>query len=149
MFEKSATELKSKTKLLRYKSIVNIVTFNVRTLNTINQLPVVTALTAKYDIDITICRQEHRYYHCKLELKYHYYGYWWEFVLVSRWKNFTNATIGDVEMLLSPRALRSLNSIERIQPRMMSATYDGNPCAANISCYSLTNARDEMDITIF
>ena len=32
----------------------------------------------------------------------------------------------DVGILLSPRALKSLNSIEIIQPRMMCATFDGN-----------------------
>ena len=39
IFEKSGTELKLKQKLLKYKRIIQIVTFNVRTLNRIGQLP--------------------------------------------------------------------------------------------------------------
>ena len=38
MFEKSATKLKPKSKLRRYKNIVNIVTFNVKTSNTVNTI---------------------------------------------------------------------------------------------------------------
>ena len=54
LFEKSAIELKLKPKLLRYKNVVNIATFNVRTLNTANQLPKLTASVAEDTIDI-IC----------------------------------------------------------------------------------------------
>ena len=53
VFGKSNAEPKSETKasILRYKSIVRIVTFNVRTLNTINQL---TYSAAEHNIDF-IC----------------------------------------------------------------------------------------------
>ena len=43
VFEKSATELKLKQKLLKYKRARQIATFNVRTLNKIGQLPELTA----------------------------------------------------------------------------------------------------------
>ena len=43
VFEKSATELKQKQKLLKCKGTIQIATFNVRTLNRIGQLPVLTA----------------------------------------------------------------------------------------------------------
>ena len=33
-------------------------------------------------------------------------------------------------------ALKTLNSIERMQPRMLAATFNGNPRATIISCYS-------------
>ena len=62
-----------------------------------------------------ICRQEHRYYHSELELKYHTLGNGLPFVLASAWENFINVTNGGVEMLLSPCALKSSNSIEKIQ----------------------------------
>ena len=39
VFEKSATELKIKQKLLKCKQTIQIATFNVRTLNRIGQLP--------------------------------------------------------------------------------------------------------------
>ena len=59
VFEKSATE--PKPKLFRCKNIVTIATFNVTTLNTVNQLPELTVSAAEYNIDI-ICIQEYR--HC-------------------------------------------------------------------------------------
>ena len=59
-------------------------------------------------------------------------------VTVSAWKNSVNASVGGVGMLIRPRVLKTLNSIERIQPRMIAATFNGNPKATIISCYSPT-----------
>ena len=70
-------------------------------------------------------------------------------VTVSAWKNSINASVGGVGMLLGPRALKTLNSIERIQPRMMAATFNGNPKATIISCYSPTNVSEENEIVTF
>ena len=56
VFKKSATELKQK--LLKYKQTIQIVTFNVRTLNRIGQLPELTASAVEHKTDI-ICIQEH------------------------------------------------------------------------------------------
>ena len=52
-------------------------------------------------------------------------------------------------MLIGPRALKSLNSIEKIQPRMMVATFNNNPSTTITSCYSPTNASDEKDLDAF
>ena len=57
VFKKSATELKLKQKLLKCKNPIQIVTFNVRTLNKIGQLPKLTASAIDHNI---ICLQEHR-----------------------------------------------------------------------------------------
>ena len=54
-----------------------------------------------------------------------------------------------VGILIGPRALKSLNSIERIQPRMMAATFNGNPRATIISCYSPTNVCEETELFDF
>ena len=116
MFEKSATELKQK--LLKCKQTIQIVTFNVRTLNRIGQLPELTASAVEHEIDI-ICIQEHRYTHTE-DIKYHETGNGWMLVTVSAWKNSVNASVGGVGMLIGPRVLKTLNSIERIQPRMMA-----------------------------
>ena len=67
-------------------------------------------------------------------------------------------------MLIGPRALKSLKSIEKIQPRMMVATFkvatiilgcifsmlfnDGNP-SATIIYYSPTNVSKETDLIAF
>ena len=52
-------------------------------------------------------------------------------------------------MLIGPRALKTLNSIERIQLRMMTATFNGNPRATIISCYSHTNVSEETELVAF
>ena len=54
-----------------------------------------------------------------------------------------------VGMLLSPRALKSLNSIEKIQLKMMCTTFNDKPCISIVSSYSPTSISDKMNITIF
>ena len=147
VFEKSATELKLKQKLLKCKQTIQKATFNVRTLNRIDQLPELTASTVEHKIDI-ICIQEHRYTHTE-DIKYHETGNGWTLATVSAWKNSVNATVGGVGMLIGPRALKTLNSIERIQPRMMAATFNGNPKATITSCYNSTNVSKETEVVTF
>ena len=52
-------------------------------------------------------------------------------------------------MLIGPRALKSLNSIEKIQPRVMVTMFNSNPSTTIISYYSPTNASDETDLDTF
>ena len=146
VFEKSATELK-RQKLLKCKQTLQIATFNVRTLNRIVQLPELIASAGEHKIDI-ICIQEHRCSHTE-DIKYHETGNGWSLVTVSAWKNSVNAAVGGVGLLIGPRALKTLNSIEKIQPRMMAATFNGNPRATIISCYSPTNVREETELVTF
>ena len=75
VFEKSATELKLKQKLLKCKQIIQIATYNVRTLNRIGQLPELIASAVEHKIYI-ICVQEHRYTHTE-DIKYHQTGNGW------------------------------------------------------------------------
>ena len=145
VFEKSATELKQT--LLKCKQTIQIATFNVRTLNRIGQLPELTASAVEHKIDI-ICIQEHRYTHTE-DIKYHETGNGWMLVTVSAWKNSVNASVGGVGMLIGPRVLKTLNSIARIQPRMMAATFNGNPKATIISCYNPTNVSEETELVTF
>ena len=145
-FEKSATELKQ-SKLLKCKQTLQIATFNVRTLNKIGQLPELIASNEEHKVDI-ICIQEHRYTHTE-DIKYHETGNGWSLVTVSAWKNSLNAAVGGVGLLIGPRALKTLNSVEKIQPRMMAATFNGNPRAIIISCYSPTNVSEETELVIF
>ena len=146
VFEKSATELKQ-SKLLKCKQTLQIATFNVRTLNRIGQLPELIASAEEHKIDI-ICIQEHRYTHTE-DIKYHETGNGWSLATVSAWKNSVNAAVGGVGLLIGPRALKTLNSIEKIQPRMMVATFNGNPRATIVSCYSPTNVSEENEIVTF
>ena len=142
VFEKSATELK-RPKLLKCKQTLQIATFNVRTLNRIGQLPELIASPVEHKIDI-ICIQEHTE-----DIKNHETGSGWSLFTVSAWKNSVNATVGGVGLLIGPRALKTLNSIEKIQPRMMAATFNGNPRASIISCYSPTNVSEETELVTF
>ena len=146
VFEKSATELKQ-SKLLKCKQTLRIATFNVRTLNRIGQLPELIASAEEHKIDI-LCIQEHRYTHTK-DIKYHETGNGWSLVTVSAWKNSVNAAVGEVGLLIGPRALKTLYSVEKIQPRMMAATFNGNPRATIISCYSPTNVSKETELVTF
>ena len=52
-------------------------------------------------------------------------------------------------MLIGPKAIKTLNSIERIQPRMMTATFNGKPRATIISCYSPTIISEETKLAFF
>ena len=52
-------------------------------------------------------------------------------------------------MLIKPKVLKTLNSIKRIQPRMTAATFNSNPRATIISCYSLTNVSEESELVAF
>ena len=58
-------------------------------------------------------------------------------------------TLGGVGMLIGQRALKSLNSSEKIQPRKIVAIFDGNPSTPIIFCYSATNVIDETDFITF
>ena len=150
VFKKTATELKHKErqKLLKCKSTIQIVAFNIRTLKRIGQLPDLTAAVIDHDIDI-INRPEHRYHHCEVDIKYHDTGNGWMFVWASTWKNSVNTLIWCVGMLIGPCTLKSLNSIKKIKLRMMVATFNGNPSTTIISCHSPNNASDKMDLNTF
>ena len=56
-----------------------------------------------------------------------------------------NPTIGAVRMLIEQRPL---NSIEKIQPRMMEPTFNGNR-STTIICYSPTNVSEETELIAF
>ena len=124
---------RAETKITKMQTNNTIATFNVRTLNKIGQLPELTASTIDHSIDI-ICIQEHRYTPSE-DISYHDSGTGWTLATASAWKNSVNSTVG---ILIGPRALKSVNSIERIQPWMMVGTFNGNTRATIISCYSPT-----------
>ena len=100
-----------------------------------------------HNIDI-IFIQEHRYIHSE-DIRYHDSGKGWTLATASAWKNSVDATIGGVGMLIGPRPLKSLHSTEKIHPRLMVATFNGNPSATIISCYSPTNVSEETELITF
>ena len=60
-----------------------------------------------------------------------------------------NAVIGGVGMLLGHCAQKSLNSIEKMQQRMMCASFNEKPCESITSFNSPSNASDETEIITF
>ena len=52
-------------------------------------------------------------------------------------------------MRIVPWALKSLNSTVKIKPRIMVATFNGNPSTTIISCYNPTNVSEETDLIAF
>ena len=125
VFETPATKLKIKQKLLKCKRTIQIETFNFRTLKRIGQISEQTPSAIDHNIDI-ICIQEHGYIHSKHN-KYPITGNGWTLLSPSAWKNSANTTIEGVGILIGSRVLKSLNSIEKIQLRMMVVTFNGNP----------------------
>ena len=81
--------------------------------------------------------------------EYHDTSNGWTFILASARKNSANTAIGGVRMLIGPQALKSLNSIVKIQPNMMVAMFNGNPSTTTISCYIPTNVSEETDLITF
>ena len=82
-------------------------------------------MAKEHDIDI-ICIQEHRYTHSE-DIKYHDSGNGWTLTTASARENSVKAMIGGVGMLIGPQALKSLNSIEKIQLRMIVAISMATP----------------------
>ena len=147
VYEKSATKLPNKN-LIKCKRNTIISTFNIRTLNKIQQIPELISSAIEHNIDV-ICLQEHRALHPELDIKIHSKYKGWTLATASAWTNSMNATMGGVGLLLSPTAKKSLISIEKITPRIIIATFEGNPKTSIISCYSPTNHSDETDIELF
>lgn len=93
-----------------------ISTFNIHTLNTINQLPELVSSAIELNINV-IFIQKHCYFHLDVKLQYYSVEKGW--VLIS---NSLGATIGGVGMFLSPLAYKALLSIEEMESRAIIAT---------------------------
>ena len=68
------------------------------------------------------------YMHYLIELKYQDTGNKWKFVSVSIWKSSVNTAVGVVGMLLNYYTLKSRNSTERLQLRILHTKCNGNSC---------------------
>ena len=137
--EKYATDQNPKrNKLLKCRNTTLISTLNCRTLNDNEKKGELTALAQEHHLDI-VCIQEHRIYHEDVDIKFHDMNKGWVLITSSAQKATNNSTIRGVGILLSPNAHKSLNSIETINPRILIATFNGNPATTVISCYSPTN----------
>ncbi|XP_063597238.1 uncharacterized protein LOC134773922 [Penaeus indicus] len=60
-----------------------------------------------------------------------------------------NSSVGGVGILLSPKAMENLLSIEKISPRVVIADFRGNPRTTVISCYSPDNNSSDEETNQF
>ena len=141
-------QTKQKESLLNCGLTKNIPTIDIRSLRNNHELYELTYLSSKYNIDIT-CIQEHKLYHPEETIRYCNTGNGWILVTSPTEKATSNATIKGVGMFISPKAYQSLVNVESISPRIMVATFNGNPKTTVISCYSPTNCSDELEIQNF
>ena len=141
--EKSVTG----TNLLKAKKDTIIGTMNVQTLQKDGKIPELIACAESTTHDI-ICIQEHRFLHEDVPTKEHQYGRW-KLITCSGWKNSINASMGGNGILLSQRAYTALSSVEKISPRIMIATFNGNPKTTILCCYSPTNTSEITDAESF
>ena len=72
-----------------------------------------------------------------------------QLVTASCSKNTSNAYVGGVGLLLSPRAMENLSQVEAISPQVVIADFEGNPKTTFISCHSLHNNNSDDDIENF
>ena len=124
--EKYATDQDPKgNTLLKCRKTTLISTLNYRTLNISGKVEAL-ALGQEQHIDI-LCIQEHRIYHKDVEIKFHDMKKGWVLITSSARKAANNSTIRGVGILLSSKAHKALNSVEAINPRILIATFNGNP----------------------
>ena len=60
--------------------------------------------------------------------------------------NSVHSATRGIGQLVSSRAYSSLSNIESISPRIMMATFNGNPNTTIISCYSPINVIEELEV---
>ena len=126
---------------------MQIATFDVRTLYRLGQITELTVSGIDHNIDI-IYVQEHKYLHSE-DVKYHDTCNGGTFVAAFAWKNSFNDMICRIGLLIGSQTLKSLNNIKKIQPQMMVATFNGNPCTTIISCPSPANVSKKTDLIAF
>ena len=69
--------------------------------------------------------------------------------LHQRGKTLSMPRLRGVGMLIGSRALKSLISIEKIQPRMIESTFNGSPSATIISWHSRASVSEETEFIAF
>ena len=81
--------------------------------------------------------------------KYHDTHNGWTVVFSIGIKKYVDGAIGGLGYILSPRALKSQKSIERIESRMMWVSFNGNVSTTIDYCNSPNNASEGTDSIMF
>lgn len=129
------------------KQPFNVSSFNARTLRHPHCIGELNEAAEKYNIDI-VCIQEHRMLH-DIEIDYKQTSEDYTLVTSSATKNSVQAAVGGVGFLMHKRARSCLTSVNSTNPRILTATFMGNPATTIVSCYSPTNCSEEEDIAAF
>ena len=133
-------------RFIRRGNIFQICTMNTRTLNPISRMHELVHAASLNNNDI-ICIQEHRQHHQSTLSSQRIDGY--QLITASATKNSQNASIGGVGFLISPRAQKSLLSVEKITSRIILLHINGSPKLTVICCYAPTNTSDDADKSSF
>uniref|UniRef100_X2B9M6 Endonuclease/exonuclease/phosphatase domain-containing protein n=1 Tax=Capitella teleta TaxID=283909 RepID=X2B9M6_CAPTE len=122
--------------LLRCKKPFTMATFNANTIREEGRARELAHCFKQCNIDI-LGIQEHRKVHVeetqfsRLEGQY--------LVTSSAWRNLSQAAVGGVGLMLSPKARKALRTVTPISERILVAEFDSNPVTTVIVIYSPTN----------
>ena len=123
-----------------------ISTMNTRTLNPTSRMHELMHAASLNKNDI-ICIQEHCQHHQSLLSYQCIDGY--QLITASATKNSINATVGGVGFLVSPKAQKSLLSVEKVNIRIILLHLNGSPNIIIICVYAPTNTSEAADKTSF
>ena len=137
----------SHTHFLRGTKKTLVSSFNARTLGIKGRLEELAENAKSHNLDI-LAIQEHRFCHTNDTLQYQNVGKY-QLVTSSAIKNSSNASVGGVGFLLSPKASNNLISVESISPRIMIIELEGNPKITLICAYSPHNSSPENEVEDF
>ena len=136
----SCSKTVTKPHFIKRKNIFQLSTLNTRTINPLSRKHELVSSALHHHNDI-ICIQEHRQHHLEALRVEHINTY--QLITASATKNSVNASVGGVGFLLSPRAQKSLLSVDKISSRIIILHINGNPRLSVICCYSPTNCSDD------
>ena len=126
-----------------------LATLNCRTLRSEASCAELDKLMESYNITVT-CIQEHRLVHSDSDpdIVARSIGSSTLFTS-SALRNVQNASIGGVAIAINTKFLPLLESVKKVNERIVKATFKGNPKTVVISCYSPHNSLPEEDVTNF
>ena len=135
--------------LSRPSKMYKLATLNCRSLKSVSSQAELNKLMHVYNIPI-VCIQEHRYVHNDTEpdIVAHSIGTSTIFT-ASAVRNEQKASVRGVAITINSKLLPLLESVKKLDERIVKATFKGNPKTVVISCYSPHNNMPEEDIVNF
>ena len=139
---------KTSHRLLSCKRAFSISTFNTRTLRKENHLDEIFYSAEEHNLGI-VAIQEHRHVHEEEVIKQWNHTPNHTLFTSSALKNQAGAAIHGIGLLMRKDLKDCVEQIESITPRIMVATFAGNPVTTVIACYSPTNVSPEEEVAEF